>query len=155
MTARHVTHATFTIERLYDASPEQVFRACSDPAIKRQWFAEGESWMVESYDLDFRVGGIEASQFKFRGGERMRYDALYQDIVPNQRIIAAYSMMIGDNRISASLATTELTPAGNGTRLIFTEQGAYLDGFDNVEQREAGTRELFESLSRALERETA
>lgn len=155
MTARHVTHATFTVERIYDASPEQVFRACSDPALKRQWFAEGEGWNVYSYELDFRVGGIETTKFDYQGGEPMRYDAIYQDIVPNQRIIAAYSMMIGPNRISASLATTELAPVANGTRLLFTEQGAYLDGFDNVAQREGGTRELFESLARALERQAA
>ena len=40
-------------------------------------------------------------------------------------------MHLDDTRISVSLATVELKPAGKGTRLIFTEQGAFLDGYDD------------------------
>lgn len=150
MTQRTVTHATFEIERIYDMPPTRVFRAYADPVIKKRWFAEGEGWVVDSYELDFRVGGMEASTFRFRDGPLMRYDCVIQDIVPNERIIMAYSMMMGDQRISASLATTEFKPNGSGTLLLFTEQGAYLPGFDQVEQRKAGTVELFEALAREL-----
>jgi len=153
MTERSVTHATFTIERAYDASPARVFKAFADPAIKRRWFAEGEGWEVVSFDVDFRVGGSETSRFRFGGGELVRNDTVYQDIVPNERIIIAYTMLIGVQRISASQATVELKPAGKGTRLRFTEQGAYLDGHDNVAQREEGTRELYEALARELKRD--
>ncbi len=38
MTERSVTHATFVVERLYDASPARVFAAWADPAAKRRWF---------------------------------------------------------------------------------------------------------------------
>ncbi len=44
---------------------------------------------------------------------------------------------------------------GNRTRLTFTEQGAFLDGFDNVADREHGTGELLDSLGRALQRQSA
>lgn len=153
MIERSVTHATFTIERTYDAPPARVFRALSDPAAKRRWFAEGEGFNVQSYELDFRIGGLETTRFDYQGGAPMRYDCVFQDIVPDQRIIQAYSMMIGDDRISASLATTELEPAGSGTRLVFTEQGAYLDGFgDGPEGREEGSRALLEALAKELER---
>lgn len=150
MSDRSVTHATFTIERVYAASPTKVFKAFADPAIKRRWFAEGEGWDIETYALDFRIGGAESSSFRFRGGELTRYDAIFHDIVPDQRIIVSYAMLIGDKRISASLATNEFKPAGDGTKLVFTEQGAYLDGHDGVPQREEGTRELFEALAREL-----
>ncbi len=152
MTERTVTHATFTIERTYDASPARVFKAFENPAAKRRWFAEGEGWEVEQFDVDFKVGGYERSRFRFRGGTPIRNDTVYQDIVPNERIIIVYSMTIGENRISASLATVEFKPAGAGTHLTFTEQGAFLDGHDNVAQREAGTRELLEALGEELKR---
>ena len=61
MTERSVTHATFTIERNYDVSPARVFKAFEDPAAKRRWFAEGEEgegWVVEQFDADFKVGEI-------------------------------------------------------------------------------------------------
>jgi uncharacterized protein YndB with AHSA1/START domain len=148
-----VVHATFTIERTYDdAPPARVFRAFSDPAIKRRWFVEGEGWEVEEYLSDFRVGGREFSRFRFQGGPEIVNETSYQDIVPERRIIIAYWMAIGGQRISVSLATMEFEPVGGGTRLVFTEQGAYLDGLSTVEDREEGTRGLLECLDRELSR---
>lgn len=155
MTERSVTHASFTIDRVYDARPSQVFAAFADPASKRRWFAEGEGWEVESFDVDFRPGGIETSAFRFQGGPRITNDTVYQDIVENERIIFAYTMVIGDNRISASLTTIEFAAEGKGTRLTYTEHGAFLDGYDNVEQREGGCGDLLEALARELDRRAA
>jgi uncharacterized protein YndB with AHSA1/START domain len=151
MPERSVTHHTFRIERLYDSSPAQVFAAYADPAARRRWFVEGEGWDVESCHLDFRQGATESSTFRFRGGPLIRNDTTYHDIVENERFVFAYTMVVGDNRISASLGTVELIPEGNGTRHVYTEQGAYLDGFDNVAGREEGSRQLFEALARELQ----
>lgn len=63
-------------------------------------------------------------------------------------------MHLDENRISVSLATVELRPEGKGTRLVFTEQGAFLDGYDDAGSREHGTRELLDALGAALRRET-
>ena len=153
MTERSVTHSTFRIERVYDASPEQVFAAYADPAARRRWFVEGEGWDIESCELDFRQGATEYSTFRFRGGPLIRNDTTYHDVVENQRFVFSYTMVVGDNRISASLSTVELTPEGRRTRHVYTEQGAYLDGHDNVAQREEGCRQLFEALALELERQ--
>ncbi len=153
MTERSVTHATFSIERTYDAVPTKVFNAFADPKIKRRWYVEGEGWEVEQFAVEFKVGGFERSRFRFRGGAPIRNDTVYHDIVPNERIIFAYAMTIGENCISASLTTVELKPAGSGTQLTLTEQGAFLDGYDNVTQRESGWGGLLEALGRELQRQ--
>jgi len=150
MAERSVIHATFTLERSYDAPPAKVFKAFADPAIKRRWFVEGEGWEVEEFTGEFKVGGFERSRFRFRGGEPIRNDTSFHDIVPNERIIFAYSMTIGDKRISSSLATFQFKPAGNGTQLIFTEQGAFLDDLDSAGPREGGWKGLLDALGRAL-----
>ncbi len=62
---------------------------------------------------------------------------------------------MGGQRISVSLATVEFDPAGAGTRLTYTEQGAFLDGGDTGAIREHGTRELLDQLDAYLQRETA
>jgi uncharacterized protein YndB with AHSA1/START domain len=152
MSNRSVKHATFTIERNYDASPARVFKAHSDKAAKRRWFVEGEGWNIESYEIDFRVGGWERSSFRFKDGPFTTFEAVYHDIVPNERIIVAYAMTLDGKQISVSLATTELKSAGSGTRLVFTEQGAYLDGHDDVKGREEGSRALFEALAKEVSR---
>jgi uncharacterized protein YndB with AHSA1/START domain len=150
MTERSVVHSTFVVERSYDATPAEVFAAFADKASKRRWFIEGEGWHIESYEMDFRPGGVESSVFRFGDGPMMRNDAVYQDIVENERIVSAYSMMIGENRISASLATIELKPEGKKTKLVYTEQGAFLDGHDNVQQRQEGCGWLFDQLTKEL-----
>lgn len=157
MSERTVTHSTYVIERNYPATPERVFAAFADPGKKRRWFAEGDELAVESFEMDFRVGGIERTRFRFQEGSpfpgtALTNDSSYQDIVPNRRIVVAYTMTLGEQRISASLATFELLPAGRGTDLIFTEQGAYFEGADGPQIREAGWRQLLEQLAKELTR---
>ena len=155
MTKRSVSHATFVIERTYDASPQRVFKAWADPAAKARWFAGPGDWESGKYELDFRVGGRERASGGPPGGPIHCYDARYQDIVQDQRIIIAYDMHLDDVRISVSLATIELKPAGAGTRLTFTEQGAFLDGYDDAGLREKGTRDLLDALGAELRRQAA
>lgn len=150
MTERSITHATFAIERAYAAAPQKVFRAFADPAIKRRWFVEGEGWTIEEFTADFREGGIEQSRFRFRGGPPVSNDTVYHEIVTDQRIVFSYAMIVDGKRISVSLATVELEAEGGGTRLVYTEQGAFLDGADQPANREVGCGELFEALAREL-----
>ena len=66
---------------------------------------------------------------------------------------SGYDMHLDDTRISVSLATVEFEPEGAGTRLVLTEQGAFLDGFDDPSLRERGTRDLLAALDAALREE--
>ncbi|HEY3059114.1 MAG TPA: SRPBCC family protein [Chloroflexota bacterium] len=147
---RSVTHATFVIERLYDALPARVFGAFADPAIKARWFS-GDEAPTSDYSLDFRVGGREYSRGEMPDGPAVVYDARFEDIVPDQRIVTTYVMYMSEVRISVSVATVELTPRGRRTQLVYTEQGAYLDGLDSPAQREHGTGELLNALGKVVE----
>src|SRR5437867_1822929 len=120
-----------------------------------RWFVGPDDWVSSDHQLDFRVGGREHVSGGPKGGPIHSFDARYQDIVPDQRIIYTYDMHLDDKRISVSLATIELKPSGAGTRLVFTEQGVFLDGYDNSADREHGTVGLLENLDAALRREGA
>jgi uncharacterized protein YndB with AHSA1/START domain len=155
MTARSVRHASFTIERTYPAARERVFKAFADPRSKAKWFVGPDNWDKSNHQLDFRVGGKETVSGGPPGGPVHHYSCTYQDIVPNERIVTTYEMHLDTTRISVSLATVEFTAAWSGTRLVLTEQGAFLDGFDKPEQREEGTRGLLDQLGTALEKGVA
>lgn len=152
MSAPSVSHHTFSIERTYPAPAARVFAAFTDPVQKRRWFAGGEK-RSESHELDFRVGGFERTRSRGPAGSPIAgallgNDTTYQDIVPDQRIVFAYTMSLNGNRFSASLATVELIPEDGGTRLVFTEQGAYFEGADGPDLRKGGWEKLLDSLGR-------
>ncbi len=149
MAERSVVHATFTIERDYPAAPARVFNAFADPAAKAKWFGAPDSSDSKA-SMDFRVGGREHSSGKVPDGPLYTFDALYQDIVPNERIVYTYDMTIDGKRISVSVATLEFRASGAGTRLKVTEMGAFLDGLDNAGQRETGTKDLLDKLAKSL-----
>jgi uncharacterized protein YndB with AHSA1/START domain len=145
-----LTHGSFSIERHYPASPAQVFAAWSSIDAKARWFIGPEDWVQLERSQDFRVGGSEVLSGR-RGGDWVsHFNAQYHDIVPDERIIYAYTMTINDTRISVSLATVELFAQGDGSRLVFTEQAAFFDSEWDLESREHGTAALLDNLGRAL-----
>jgi uncharacterized protein YndB with AHSA1/START domain len=152
MTDRSTVHGTFTIERVLDATPTRVFAAWADPEAKAQWFAGPPDVKTHDRVFDFRVGGRDRLVTDWPNGVVSRYDAIYLDIVPDRRIITAYEMHLNDRKISASLATVWIEPAGKGTRLVLTEQGAFLDGYDDSGSRERGTNDLVDKLVASLRR---
>ena len=152
MSDRSVTHNTFTLERTYDAPVARVYAAFADWDAKQKWFASPEGWVQGEAKMDFRVGGSEVNKGGPKGGPMHSFFSRYYDIVPNERIVYAYEMYMDDKRISVSVATFEFEAKGRQTRLKLTEQGAYLDGFDNGAQREEGTRGLLDALGESLKK---
>lgn len=151
MTERSAQHSTFTIERTFGASPARVFAAWSSRDAKAHWFrGTTGKWKALDRELDFRVGGREYVRGQWIDGPVSTFEARYQEIVPNQRIVYIYDMHLDEKRISISLATVQFKPEGAGTKLIVTEQGAFLDGYDDAGSRERGTGSLLDNLEAAI-----
>ena len=150
MTTRNSKHGTFTIERVYPAAPARVFHAWSDKEAKTAWAYCHPEWPVLDHVFDFREGGREHLVTGPAGGTRHVFDAVFYDIVPDRRIVYAYDMYFQGKKISVSLATIEFVALGRGTKLIVTEHGAFLDGYDDAGNRERGTLGLMEQLERSL-----
>jgi uncharacterized protein YndB with AHSA1/START domain len=146
MNERSVEHAIFVVERRYDAAPEDVFAAWSDREAKAQWFGSP----ADRFELDFRIGGHELHEGIDPRGNAYTFNAVYQDIVEPERILYTYEMLLGETRISVSVATIELRPDGAGTHLVYTEQTAFLDGHDTPAQRQHGMGSLLDALGEAL-----
>ena len=155
MTHRSAVHATFVIDRTYDAAPERVFKAFADPVAKRRWFGAPEEWGPSPHEMDFRVGGRELLSGRWPNGMVSSFDCTYLDIVPDERIVFSYVMHLDDVMISLSLTTIEFKPAPTGTRLVFTEQDVFVDGFEDKGGREHGSGDLLDRLAKGLDAMTA
>ena len=153
MRKRSTHPATFVIERYFAASPAEVFAAWADPEVKARWFVGCDEREKSDHKLDFRVGGRQSVSGGPPGGPPHLFNAVYQDIVPDERIVYTYDMHLDKWRISVSLASVELKLAKSGTRMIFTEQAVFLDGIDSPAAREQSTRDLLDNLDVVLRRE--
>ena len=151
MTTRNVVHASFTITRTWPHAPARVFQAFADEQAKTKWFAGPPGWEQHKKSFDFREGGREHIAGRWKTGVVSTFDCIYLDIVPPKdgeagRIIYSYVMHLDGKKISVSQACIELKPEGGGTKLVLTEYGDYLDGYDDAGSREHGTNALMDAL---------
>lgn len=146
---RSVAHATFSLERRYDAPPSRVFAAWADPAAKARWFAGPQA----THSMEFRVGGRE--RVMRPGGDaqpELAFESVYQEIVEGERIVYSSTLSSGGTLATVSLTTVEIAPLGAGTQLLLTEQGAFLDGQEQPSWREQGTSDWLAGLEREMSR---
>lgn len=148
---RSVVHASFHLERHYNAPVERVWKALTDEAAKQKWFGgpPGE-WDLLERHMDVREGGRERAKGRWESGVVSIFDAIYHDVVPHERLVYSYIMHLDDKKISVSLATMQLKSEDGGTKLMVTEQGAFLDGYDDAGSREHGTGHLLDALGASL-----
>ena len=153
MKSQPIRHGSFSIERVYRASPARTFAAWADPELKARWFqGPADRWTLVKRELDFRVGGSELAHGKFKDGPESVFVARYHAIVPEQRLVYSYDMHVDGKHLSVSLATVEFAATREGgTRMTFTEQVAFLNDDYDLKSREDGTKGLLDNFAGVLE----
>ena len=147
-----VTNATFTIERVLNAAPARVFAAYATLEARSAWFKAPADIETLNRDFDFRVGGVERFRARWPSGLVSDFQAVFHDIVENERIVLVYDLFHNAEKLSVSLQTIELRPEGAGTRLLHTEQAAYFSGgMEAVQGREHGTAWHVDNLVALIE----
>lgn len=145
------THTEFVIEREFDATPATVFQAWADPEAKRRW-SDCHAENTTEYRLDFRPFGHETHQVVFPDGRVQQIEKVFFDIEVARRIVFAYDIQVDASRLSVSLVTVEFFAHKRGTRMVYSEQLAYLNGHDDRAQRIRGTEESLDRLRLEMER---
>lgn len=143
-------HTSFVLDRTFAASPAEVFHAWADPDAKRAW-SDCHADHTTHYSLDFRIMGRESHRVDdpVRGVQLI--EKVFFDIVPARRIVFAYDISLNERRLSVSLVTVEFEAARQGTKMLYSEQLAYLDGHQDLSQRIHGTAEALDRLRLAVE----
>ena len=150
-TSRSVAHGSFHLERTYEAPVERVWRAFTQVEAKQAWFSGPPGkWELLERHMDVREGGTERLKGRWEGGMVSSFDAMYRDVVPQERLVYSYTMHLNERKISVSLATIELQAEPGRTTVRVAEQGAFLDGYDDAGAREHGTGLLLDALGASL-----
>jgi uncharacterized protein YndB with AHSA1/START domain len=136
----------------------QAFLAFAEPSLRTRWFRLPGSSKNAHHELDFRVGGGEVARNVFVSGdvkEFLEYRSRFLDIVLDERIVFVYEAHVNGRRRWVSLVTVELAAQDTGSRLVWTEQYAYLDltgdGSQDVAHLRGGTRLILNGLSTVVE----
>jgi uncharacterized protein YndB with AHSA1/START domain len=147
-------HSTFVIERNFPQRPARVFSAFAQPALKRRWYAEGDHEILD-FHMDFRLGGSERFRYRFKqghsiAGSEIANESTYQDILEEKRLVMTTRMSLNSKPILVMISTFEFVPAEQGTDVILTHQGTYIDWPEGVKMIEAGWNGLIDRLQKDL-----
>jgi len=143
------THTDLVIDREFAAPPEAVFQAWADPEAKRRW-ADCHAEHGTEFRLDFRLYGRESHRVVHPDGRVQEVEKVFFDIEAPRRIVFSYDIRLDGRCLSVSLVTVEFSASRRGTRMVYTEQLAYLDGHEDRAQRMQGTLEGFDRLDLEL-----
>jgi uncharacterized protein YndB with AHSA1/START domain len=145
------THETLVFERTFACPAEILYEAFADPGARARWGLPSPTATIIYDEADFRVGGRDRSRCGAKSDPRFQVDAVYLNIVPNQRIV--YSEMVADGKraLSAALHTIEISHDGVKAHLKVTVQLAAFDGEDMAEGVRFGFGAALNNLGREIE----
>jgi uncharacterized protein YndB with AHSA1/START domain len=146
------------IVRVFNAPPEAVFRAWTDPKYLKRWFAPN-GCAVSFPRLDVRTGGNFHSCIRTPGGHECWCVGVYEQVVAPERIVYTAAMSDADGNLRESVdagmeedwpketrVTVTFEDLGGKTRMVLTQSvleslakrtGAYpswLEMFDRLEE---------------------
>jgi uncharacterized protein YndB with AHSA1/START domain len=108
------------IERRYDAAPERVWQAWTDPQALSRWFGPGDEGSVTQADLDVRPGGRYTIAFRTQDGEEHRVSGVYKEVDKPRKLSFSWAWQSTPQRVS--FVTVRLEADGAGTRMSFRHE---------------------------------
>ncbi|MGA2454824.1 MAG: SRPBCC domain-containing protein [Solirubrobacteraceae bacterium] len=107
---------TLRLERTYDAPPEDVFDAWTNPEVLRRWWVANPAWRTPVADVDLRVGGAyrlsmedpDAGKFHTVRGE-------YREVRRPERLVYSWCWEEDDGR-TGHVSTVQVDFLDEGER---------------------------------------
>lgn len=118
------------IRRPLSASPEQVFRAWTDPHALAMWFAPSDEYVAIVHEADLRIGGTYRIEMRHKNGAAHTAVGNYREIAPNRRLSFTWRWL-ENAAMDDTLVTIDLASLGDGTALTLRHQN-----FVSVEARD-------------------
>lgn len=156
--ARHETEIlanpdlpTITIIREFDAPPERVFRAWTDPELFKQWIGpRAYATRIDAWDA--RTGGSWRYTLLDDGQERAGFYGSFHEVRPHERIVQTFTWEGAPDGVSLDI-TTFVDLGGGRTRL---DQVSLVESIEIRDQimssgMEVGVNEGYEKLDELLD----
>lgn len=115
---------SLTITRDFNATPDTLFRAWTDPKQLMQWFGPAGVTTTEAR-VDLKVGGSYRLVMKEPDGKRHTPHGEYREVDPPKRLVFTWMLDGSDcegsqGEYAETVVTIEFQTARSGTRLVLT-----------------------------------
>lgn len=108
------------IVRRYQAAPEKVWHALTQPQALKQWMGPSDDFKCPIAEVDLKVGGRYHIGMQSPDGEMHNVSGVYREIVPNQKLVYTWAWKSTPER--ESLVTIALRAVDGGTELTLTHE---------------------------------
>ena len=135
---------TLVVSRRINAEPGVVFDAWLDPQSVRHWLFATPGGVMETVELDPRVGG----RFRIverRGADLAEHFGEYREIERPSRLAFDFWTSFSEER---TFITVAIEPAEDGTLLTLTHHGVWEDYEDRTRQ---GWTMILDGLAHSVE----
>ncbi|HMJ04267.1 MAG TPA: SRPBCC domain-containing protein [Conexibacter sp.] len=107
---------TLRVERTYDAPPEAVFDAWTNPEVLRRWWKTSDAGSVPVADVDLRVGGGYRLSMLDAEGEDHTVFGEYREVERPHRLVYSWTWEgTGPTAGHESLVVVTFNQEGDGT----------------------------------------
>ena len=139
---------SLTMTRNFNASPDKVFSAWSNPDLLKVWMG-GKAVTSPFAEVDFRVGGKYTVRLQPPYGEPFTVEGTYQEIDPPKKLVYTWVFVGAEIETGETLVTVEFEAQNNGTQV--TLQHEKLPNTQVRDHHNEGWTGLLENLSELIE----
>ena len=136
---------SLTIKRRFNASPEQVFAAWTDPKKVMRWMGPGEIKALHA-ESDLRTGGRYRWVMRAPDGEDHDVSGVYREIIPNEKLVFTWAWKSTPER--ESLVTLTFKRDGDGTLMTLLHEKFFDD--DARDRHQVGWTTAMQKLDKYL-----
>jgi len=109
------------ITRTFDAKPERVYVAFTNPGDLEKWFGpEGVNCIV--HDIDPRPGGAYSFTMRNKDGEEHPLSGVFQEVIENEKLVYTWIWATGTMAGIKTRVTLDFKATEVGTELTLTHE---------------------------------
>lgn len=125
------------VQRSFQAPPELVWRAYTEPDLMRRWLTGTPGWTMPVCEMDLRVGGKYRWLWRNEeAGQEFGFHGKFTEVTPHTRLAHTQVFDQGDLTVTmgeeGSVITVVLTPHQGGTLVSTTMTYASLADRDDA-----------------------
>ena len=120
-----MTEHTLIIKKVFNAKPEELFEAWTDPKQVAEWYGPEGFMKSDIHTFDVREGGSYSLTMNAPDGAQHKLLGTFKTIEKPSKLVFTWQWKNADDTMGGeeTLVTVEFKSLGDGTEMTFTHTG--------------------------------